>query len=60
MAARRARQLATLIRLTVAEQLKSAIILDDHLVHTDPKRLAWFRDVLTRDGPEHPGHRAHV
>lgn len=41
-------QLATLIRLAVAEQLKSAIILDDHLVHTDPKRLAWFRDVLTR------------
>ena len=41
-------QLATLIRLTIADQLKTAIILDDHLVHTDPKRLAWFRDVLTK------------
>jgi uncharacterized protein YhaN len=39
-------QLATLIRLTIADQLKSTIILDDHLVHTDPTRLAWFRDVL--------------
>ena len=41
-------QLATLVRLTIASQLKSAIILDDHLVHTDPARLGWFRDVLRR------------
>jgi hypothetical protein len=41
-------QLATLIRLTVAAQLKSAIVLDDHLVHTDPVRLAWFQDVLMK------------
>jgi uncharacterized protein YhaN len=41
-------QLATLIRLAIAEHLKSAIILDDQLVQTDPKRLAWFRDVLRR------------
>jgi len=41
-------QLATLIRLTIAEQLKSSIVLDDHLVNTDPKRLAWFREVLTK------------
>jgi hypothetical protein len=41
-------QLATLIRLAIAEQLNSAIVLDDHLVQTDPKRLAWFRDVLRR------------
>lgn len=39
-------QIATLLRLTIAEQLRSAIILDDHLVHTDPERLAWFRKVL--------------
>lgn len=39
-------QVATLLRLTVAEQLKSAIVLDDHLVHTDPERLEWFRDTL--------------
>jgi len=24
------------VRLTIASQLKSAIVLDDHLVHTDP------------------------
>lgn len=41
-------QLATIVRLTIAEQLKSAIVLDDHLVHTDPTRLAWFRQVLMR------------
>jgi hypothetical protein len=40
-------QLATLIRLTIAAQLKSAIVLDDHLVHTDPVRLAWFQEMLT-------------
>ncbi len=41
-------QLATLIRLTIADQLKAAIVLDDHLVHSDPRRLAWFRDVLAK------------
>jgi hypothetical protein len=41
-------QLATLIRLTIAAQLKSAIVLDDHLVHTDPVRLAWFQEVLMK------------
>jgi uncharacterized protein YhaN len=41
-------QLATLVRLTIASQLKSAIVLDDHLVHTDPARLGWFRDVLRK------------
>jgi hypothetical protein len=41
-------QLATLVRLTIASQLKSAIILDDHLVHTDPARLGWFREVLRK------------
>lgn len=41
-------QLATLIRLTIADQLRSTIVLDDHLVHTDPTRLRWFRDVLQR------------
>jgi DNA repair exonuclease SbcCD ATPase subunit len=39
-------QLATLIRLAIAAQLGSAIVLDDQLVHTDAKRFAWFRDVL--------------
>jgi len=41
-------QLAALIRLTIADHLKSTIVLDDHLVHTDPTRLLWFRDVLQR------------
>jgi hypothetical protein len=41
-------QLATLIRLAIAEQLKSAIVLDDQLVQTDARRFAWFRDVLRR------------
>lgn len=41
-------QLATLIRLTIADELRSTIILDDHLVNTDPIRLLWFREVLRR------------
>lgn len=41
-------QLATLVRLAVASQLKAAILLDDQLVHTDPTRLAWFADVLRK------------
>lgn len=41
-------QLAVLIRLTIADQLKSTIVLDDHLVHTDSSRLLWFRDVLQK------------
>jgi uncharacterized protein YhaN len=45
-------QLATLVRLTIAGQLKSAIVLDDHLVHTDPARLGWFRDVLRKTALE--------
>lgn len=41
-------QIATLLRVTIAEHLESAVILDDHLVHTDPERLAWFCDVLRK------------
>lgn len=41
-------QVATLLRLTIAEQLKSALVLDDHLVHTDPDRLEWFRSMLKK------------
>ena len=41
-------QLAALIRLTIADQLRSAIVLDDHLVHTDVSRLAWFHDFLRK------------
>lgn len=41
-------QLAALIRLTIADQLRSAVVLDDHLVHSDLARLQWFRDVLQK------------
>lgn len=43
-------QLATLIRLAIAEELGSAIVLDDHLVHSDPRRLSWFRQALVKAG----------
>lgn len=39
-------QLATLLRLCVAEQLRTAIVLDDHLSQSDPARVAWFNSVL--------------
>lgn len=41
-------QLATLLRLAIAETLGSAIVLDDHLVEADPARLSWFLEVLQR------------
>lgn len=45
-------QLAVLVRLSIAAYLKASLVLDDQLVQSDPKRLAWFRDTLhnsTRD-----------
>ncbi len=45
-------QLATLLRLTVAEHLKTMLVLDDHLAQTDAIRGAWFRDLL-RDHAQH-------
>ncbi len=39
-------QLATLLRVCIAEQLQSAIVLDDHLSQSDPERIAWFNAVL--------------
>jgi hypothetical protein len=41
-------QLAALLRLSIADQMRSAIVLDDHLVHTDAARLSWFQDALRR------------
>ena len=32
----------------IAELLDSALVLDDHLVSTDPDRLAWFNDLLRK------------
>lgn len=39
-------QLATLLRLCVAEQLKSGLVLDDHLSQSDPSRVGWFNSIL--------------
>ena len=39
-------QLATLLRLALARHPKAPLLLDDHLVHTDPARLGWFRRAL--------------
>jgi DNA repair exonuclease SbcCD ATPase subunit len=39
-------QLATLLRLAIAESLGAAIILDDQLVQSDAERLGWFRTAL--------------
>jgi AAA domain-containing protein len=39
-------QLSTLFRLSLAERLKTALLLDDQLVQSDPDRLRWFRQAL--------------
>ena len=39
-------QLSTLFRLCLAERLRSALLLDDQLVQSDPDRLRWFRHAL--------------
>ena len=39
-------QLSTLFRLTLAEELKTAVILDDQLTQTDARRMSWLRDLL--------------
>lgn len=46
-------QLATLVRLAVAAHLKTAVVLDDQLVHSDRVRLAWFRDKLRASVLDH-------
>jgi AAA domain len=39
-------QLSTLFRLCLAERLRSALVLDDQLVQSDPDRLRWFRRAI--------------
>jgi chromosome segregation ATPase len=46
-------QLATLLRLAIAGYLRTAIVLDDQLVHSDPERLNWFRQQLRASACEH-------
>lgn len=45
-------QLASLLRVAIARQLKSALVLDDHLVHTDADRMSWFVDALRKTALE--------
>lgn len=40
-------QLSTLYRLSLAEYLSTAIVLDDQLVQSDDSRMDWFRALLT-------------
>ena len=46
-------QLATLLRLAVAGHLRTAIILDDQLVHSDSARLEWFKRCLRESSRTH-------
>ena len=39
-------QLATIVRLAIAAQLRTAVLLDDQLVHSDSGRIEWFREQL--------------
>ena len=39
-------QIALLLRLSIAEALKSFVILDDQLTQSDRSRLTWMRDLL--------------
>jgi DNA repair exonuclease SbcCD ATPase subunit len=39
-------QLSTVFRLTLAEQLKTAVILDDQLAQSDSGRMLWVRELL--------------
>jgi DNA repair exonuclease SbcCD ATPase subunit len=39
-------QLSTLYRLSLAEYLQTAIVLDDQLVQSDDNRMDWFRALL--------------
>ncbi len=45
-------QLSTIFRLSLAEQLRSALLLDDQLTQSDPGRLEWFREQMRRSADE--------
>lgn len=46
-------QLATLLRLVIAGHLRTAVVLDDQLVHSDSERLAWFSERLLESAHQH-------
>jgi hypothetical protein len=39
-------QLSTIFRLSLAEQLHSAVLLDDQLTQSDPERMVWLRNLI--------------
>ncbi len=39
-------QLSTILRLSLAEQLQSVLLLDDQLAQSDPDRMEWFRKLI--------------
>ena len=39
-------QLSTLFRLSLAEYLSTAVVLDDQLVQSDGPRMQWFQELL--------------
>jgi chromosome segregation ATPase len=39
-------QLSTVFRLSLAEQLRSMVLLDDQLTQSDAQRLVWLRDLF--------------
>jgi DNA repair exonuclease SbcCD ATPase subunit len=43
-------QLATLFRLTIAEKLGTAVVLDDQLVQSDPERMRFFGQLMRECG----------
>jgi uncharacterized protein YhaN len=40
------------VRLAIAAQLQTTLVLDDQLVHSDTERLKWFRDRLCASARE--------
>ena len=49
-------QLSTLVRVALAEQLQSVLVLDDQLVQSDPARIEWFQELL-RQSVRQFGHQ---
>jgi AAA domain len=45
-------QLATIFRLSLAEQLKSVVLLDDQLTQSDVDRMLWLRDLIRQVAAE--------
>jgi chromosome segregation ATPase len=46
-------QFSTIMRLALARQLKSVLVLDDQLTQSDPDRMGWFRELLHQSADDH-------